>query len=228
MTPEEQGQQLELFQLTGQTPPRPHREMLGRVMFHLRSDQLVLGGIGGLIAVAIVFAFGVERGKHLVRGERMILSRQHAAAPSAPIATVKTAATPEASAVAAPSQSPAVAAAPASPKTASKSTAKAGKPVDAKQKSPAASPKSKAKSKVASAAAGASKSRYAIQVVTYTQPSLAKKELERLQARGERGFLVMREGRTIVYVGPFPSKDNASAKLTNLRSTYQDCFMRTL
>lgn len=72
------------------------------------------------------------------------------------------------------------------------------------------------------------KSRFAVQVVSYSQPQLAQRELQRLQQRGEQAFLVNREGRTALLVGPFPTKDRASAKLANLRRYYQDCFIRRL
>ena len=72
------------------------------------------------------------------------------------------------------------------------------------------------------------RSRYAVQVVTYSRPQLAKLELERLKARGEAAFLVIREGRTRVYVGPFPSRSNADKKLAQLKTRYQDCFVKSL
>lgn len=72
------------------------------------------------------------------------------------------------------------------------------------------------------------KSRYAVQVVTYSRPVLAKQELHRLKERGEAAFLMMRDGRTSVYVGPFPSKLFANRKLTKLKSWYQDCFVKLL
>lgn len=71
-------------------------------------------------------------------------------------------------------------------------------------------------------------SQFAIQVVSYNQPTLAQQELQRLQQRGERAFLVKREGRTVLYVGPFPSKDHAAGKLTALRRHYRDCFVKGL
>ena len=74
----------------------------------------------------------------------------------------------------------------------------------------------------------AAKSRYAVQVVTFSRPQLAKQELERLRAKGEPAFLIIREGRTSVYVGPFPSKGHAAEKLALLKSRYQDCFVKTL
>ena len=72
------------------------------------------------------------------------------------------------------------------------------------------------------------KSRYAVQVVTFTRVQLARQELQRLQARGERAFLMKREGRMVVYVGPFPSHTHANQKLTMLKTRYQDCFVKTL
>ena len=71
-------------------------------------------------------------------------------------------------------------------------------------------------------------SQFAIQVVSYNQPTLAQQELQRLQQRGERAFLVKRQGRTVLYVGPFPSKDHAATKLTALRRHYRDCFVKSL
>lgn len=71
-------------------------------------------------------------------------------------------------------------------------------------------------------------SQCAIQVVTYSQPMLAQQELQRLHQRGERAFLMKRQGRTVLYVGPFPSKAHAATKLTSLRHQYRDCFVKSL
>ena len=162
----------------------------------VRHDQLILVGIAGLLAVTVVFATGVERGKRLVRTERLLLPPRTREI-IVPLAASET-----------PRQT--TAAKPAVVKPA------AVKPLPA-------TPKVKTPVKTASGA-----SRYAIQVVTFSRPTLAKKELARLHARGERAFLVMRNGRTVVYVGPFPSKSNASEKLSTLKPIYQDCFLRTL
>ncbi len=172
--------------------------------FHVRHDQLILVSIAGLLSLTVIFAAGVERGKRLVRSERLLLPRveQQIVIPLA-AASRQSASAPKAAAVK-PAQAPA-----------------AAKPVTTA--SPAAPAKKSAPNKVAG-----SGSRYAIQVVTFSQPTLARKELQRLQAQGERAFLIMRNGRTVVYVGPFPSKNNASDKLSTLKSTYQDCFLRTL
>ena len=94
--------------------------------------------------------------------------------------------------------------------------------------SPVVAPKPQApKTPVKVAAAGGS-SQFAIQVVTYSQPTLAQQELQRLHQRGERAFLMKRPGRTVLYVGPFPSKAHAATKLTSLRHQYQDCFVKGL
>jgi len=70
--------------------------------------------------------------------------------------------------------------------------------------------------------------RYAIQVVTYSRPRLAQQELERLRASGEAAFLVTRNGSTVLYVGPFPSKTDAQQKRVSLKRRYHDCFVRLL
>ena len=89
---------------------------------------------------------------------------------------------------------------------------------------PAVAPNRSVPAKLAGA-----KKRYAVQVVTFSQSRLAKQELTRLQAKGESAFLVARaDGRTILCVGPFPSKAPAVKKVAMLRNRYQDCFVTTL
>ena len=204
--------QLELFDVTRQAPPRPHRELPGRFLLHLRYDQLLLTGMAGVIGVTVLFACGVERGKQLVRSERVLLARQQPERPDRSLERTGESVT----------KSPAGAAEEPAGETPK------GPPAPA----PATSPKIKAATKLASApdaAPGqAGTARYAVQVVTYSRLQLAKQELERLRARGERGFLVMRDGHTRVYVGPFPSKANAAEKLTRLKARYHDCFVRAL
>ena len=207
--------QLELFDVQRQSAPPP-RETVGRLLIQLRYDQCVLAGMAGLIGLAMIFAGGVERGKQLVRSERVLLARQpQPASPS----TSQTSA------------------APSTPQSLSEESSPASSETTTKLKSapaPSAAPKLKTPKRVVSdqpaksptVKAGAS--RYAVQVVTFKRSDAAKRELDRLQALGERAFLVMREGRTMVYVGPFPSKTNASEKLVDLKPRYQDCFVRTL
>lgn len=214
MAAEHGENQLELFELRPQAPPRPHRELVGRIFLQLRHDQLVLVGMAGVIGVTVIFACGVERGKQLVRSERVLLARQQPAA-----ATPRQ---PARSGSSSTDMAPAAEAAAEAPK---------GKPSPA----PATTPKLKPPTRLASTGEAASPtaapsggSRYAIQVVTYSRPQLARQEMERLKAKGERAFLVILNGHTRVYVGPFPSKTHASEKLSALKAAYRDCFVRAL
>ena len=211
MAVQDRESQLELFDVTRQVPPRPHREMAGRFLFHLRYDQVMLAAMAVVIGVTVVFACGVERGKQLVRSERVLWARQQPPRPDPPRERTSDAVT----------KSPAGAAEPG-----------VQTPKESPAKAPATSPKVKAATKLASAAEAergrAGTSRYAIQVVTYSRVQLARQELERLRARGDRGFLVMSDGHTRVYVGPFPSKANAAEELTRLKARYRDCFVRVL
>lgn len=216
MEPGTSDGQLELFDLANQTAPRPNRESLGRVLLQARYDQLLLTGVGVLLGLTVIFACGVERGKQLVRTEHLVLARQQPAsaashdAPRAPAVQEPTpsAKTEEQKAPALPTVTPKI-------KSPSKVASKSGAP-GAAQKNATGRP------------TVAGKSRYAIQVVTYTRPQLAQQAMARLRAKGERTFLVIREGRTTVYVGPFPSRSFASQKLPVLKAQYQDCFVRTL
>jgi cell division septation protein DedD len=162
--------------------------------------------VGGLVGVSIVFALGVERGKQLARAERPLLGAQTilangAQAPQAP-ADVK------AKAVAPTDRTPDA----SPPKTTPELKA-----------APKAGSSPKAPTKIVGG-----KSRYAVQVVSYRRPKLARLELQRLQQRGERAFLLMKQDTVALLVGPFPSKENAQAKLASLRQRYEGCFLRSL
>jgi len=65
-------------------------------------------------------------------------------------------------------------------------------------------------------------------VVSYNRPKLAQQELQRLKERGEPAFLMTTQGRTVLFIGPFPTKEKASARLSSLKRHYQDCFIRSL
>jgi len=189
-----------------QAPPRPHRELVDRLFFQLRYDQLVLAGMAGVIGVTVIFAGGVERGKQLVRSERALLARQ----PSTPAPQPEHPATDSSSTKAAPAEAAAEA------------------PKDKPSTVPATTPKLKPATRLAATAAVPGASRYAIQLITYSRPQLARQELERLKAKGERAFLRIVNGHTRVYVGPFPSKTHATEKLSTLKAAYRDCFVRAL
>ena len=197
--------QLELFDVVGRPGRLSRQETVGRFLLHARYDQIVLAGIASLIGLTVVFACGVERGKQLATAEQTLPAQQEFAPPHPSV--TKMGKLPVMNQPL-PAMPPAVAG------------EQKAVPVPA---STLQAPKTKEPGKPA-----VSKSRYAVQVVTYSRPLLAKHELQRLKGRGEAAFLVMREGRTSVYVGPFPTKLNADRKLTKLKSWYQDCFVRTL
>ncbi len=195
--------QLELFDVTSQASISSRPFSIGRITISFRYDHLVVAGIAALISSAVVFAFGVERGKHLARSERIApLVPQRVIAQDVP--------------------SPVRPAAPVVQEAKQRDT----KPRGSAQ-SPAVSPAEGVKSKPQKERAP-SRTRYAIQVMTYRRLQLARQERQRLESKGERAFLVTNDGGTRVYVGPFPDKANASEKLTTLRGQYRDCFVRSL
>lgn len=199
--------QLELFDLSQSSAATPRRYGWGGVVIRLRQDQLIVLGISALIGVTVVFAAGVERGKQLARTERLLRS---------PTLVKTESSLPAASASSSSSKS-------AEPPSASKTREAASEPpVVEPKRSPSTTPGATPPRKLAQ------RLRYAIQVATYSRPHLAKQELSKLQARGESAFLVIRNGKTSVYIGPFPSKANAAGRLTSLKTRYRDCFVRVL
>jgi cell division septation protein DedD len=96
--------------------------------------------------------------------------------------------------------------------------AMAGKPAGSVKKAPTAPTKK----------AAARRSRFAVQVVSYRQAKLAQQELQRLKRQGEPAFLLMKQDRTALLIGPFPTKQTASTKLASLKRRYPDCFIQHL
>lgn len=196
--------QLELFELPPQAPAQRSMTSLGSL--HLRADHAVLTLIVGLIGFSVVFALGVERGKQLVQAERPLWDSRASVSHDAP-----------------PAQ--------ASPDGKVRSSTTSGSSTSASDQAPTATPRAvpaTEKGRVAPTKTVTNKSRFAIQVVSYTQLKLAQRELDRLKRRGEQAFLVTTQERVALLVGPFPTKTNASVKLARLRSQYQDCFIRNL
>ena len=191
-------------------------------MLHLRHDQLVLAGIGGLMGLTVVFACGVERGKQLTRGERTLMAQQ-ALQPSQTQAP-RAAERPSASQI--PSVTPAT-------ETGSKTPLAPTLPLKKREptKLAAGTPPSPTSARSAERRVSvptASRARYAVQIVSYRRAQLAQKELARLQAVGERAFLILKDGYAVLYVGPFPSKTNAHEKVAKLKGRYDGCFVKAL
>ena len=194
--------QFELFEGLPQDAPRP------RPVFHIgtlsvRYDHVVLVALMGLVASSVVFAVGVERGKRLARVERPLL-----AAPAGPAAKATNAASPSKSTSATASE-----------------TAESGEAKAAPAQKALPTPSKPRKTPIKVADRGA---KFAIQVSAYRQGIRAQEELQRLQQGGERAFLLKKSDRIVVLVGPFPSKAHASSKLANLKTRYQDCFVKSL
>ena len=196
--------QLELFDLSRQQSAVLRRENVGRLMLSVRHDQLILSAIGALIGLTVIFAFGVERGKQIARRE--------AAAALAAVSSGNT----QTLAAEAPQLATAVAAAVTAVAT----------PAPAELAAPVEAPETKRKAEPAKAEQAAGK--FGIQLVTYSKPQLARQELQRLQGRGEKAFLVTRKGKTLLLAGPFESREDAADRLVILKERYGDGFVKTL
>ena len=69
---------------------------------------------------------------------------------------------------------------------------------------------------------------YTIQLASYKKESSAKKEAEALKKKGFLPLVLNKGEYTIVCVGNFKYKNNASPLLPELRKRYQDCFVSRL
>ena len=213
MQPDEQP---ELFRIPEQ-PMTRCRKIHPIGTLQIRQDHAVLLAIAGLIAVSVVFALGVERGKLIARSMQQStcssviasdvpLDQDGAKAMTQPGVSVSV--VPEMQKASGP-----VTAVPG-PKLFVPSVENTGTVAPAKPKAPTK--------------AVANRSRFAVQVVTYSQERLARKELDRLKQRGEQAFLMTKRNRVVLCVGPFSTREHATAKLASLKQHYQDCFLRTL
>lgn len=196
--------QLEFFETPNPGTLRPLIAPVGRL--EMRHDHAILLGMAGLVGVAVMFAGGVERGKQLARTERMLM------APPSSHSSSSSSASSSSASPATPLNSPEHANAPSS-RTTLRQTTPSPKPSTAPR-----APKRVAESSV----------RFAVQVVSYTKPEFAARELKRLQARGESAFLIKRADKAVLFVGPFTSRKLAKEKLAGLKPRYRDCFVRNL
>ncbi len=204
--------QLEWFNLPRHASPTRGLRILTQPL-RMRPDHAVLGVILLLIGTSIVFAGGVERGKHVARTEPGVFEpspavSQRQASAAIPGETLAT-----------------------RPSTGGKGSAAASSAPTGEHLERPAAPMPTTVPNQPSPKPGKTivlKSRFAVQVVSYHQLKLAQRELQRLQQRGEEAFLVSSQDRTVLMVGPFVNKERASAKLASLKRLYQDCFVRTL
>ena len=195
------SQQLNLFELPEQ--PAPAHRGIGRIRhMQLRSDHAVLFLILGLVGISVVFAVGIERGRRLTREEHALIGSSVASGQEAVRVETK-ASLPQP---------------PASTSANSESQTNVSAPASIPPRERRTSPKKLVEHH----------GKFAIQVVSYSQSTLAQQELARLQQRGETAFLVQKEGRMVLFIGPFSTKSNASAKLADLKQRYRDCFIRSL
>ena len=197
------SQQLNLFELPEQ--PAPAHRGIGRIRpMQLRSDHAVLLLILGLVGISVVFAVGIERGKRLTKDERALTGASVAFSRESIRAESKATLPQEA---------------PASASTNSESQTAGSAPVS----TPTPKEHRTAPKKLVE-----QRGKFAIQIVSYSQPSLAQQELTRLQQRGETAFLIRKDSRIVLLIGPFSTKHTASVKLADIRQRYRDCFIRNL
>ena len=204
--------QLEWFDVPHHASPRRGARIFSQPL-RMRPDHAVLGLILLLIGTSVVFAVGMERGKRLARTEPGVFEPMAAA----PQRQANAASPGETLAIRPPISGKGSPAMPPAPARETLERPSAPMPNTAPTQ-PSRKP----------GKTSAPKSRFAVQIVSYRQMKLAQRELQRLQQRGETAFLVTRQDRTVLLVGPFVDKERASSKLASLKRRYQDCFVRTL
>ncbi|KPK96578.1 MAG: hypothetical protein AMJ95_13425 [Omnitrophica WOR_2 bacterium SM23_72] len=93
---------------------------------------------------------------------------------------------------------------------------------------PVALPEGSAEVKEKSAPQFLEQQGYVIQLASYQQRNFADREAEELKKKGFSPIILKKGVFTVLYVGNFPSKESASAKLSELRERYTDCYIKKL
>lgn len=70
--------------------------------------------------------------------------------------------------------------------------------------------------------------RYTIQVASFVKKEIADKEASLLKAQGFDGFVLEKGKYSILCIGRFASRDNASKEQKLLRKKYSDCLIRKI
>lgn len=204
----EESLQLQLFETPA--PWTIRRTMVPARRLEIQQDHAILLSMVGLIGLAVIFAGGVERGKQLARVERALV------APSGPASSSSTSSGEEPRSVGRNSSV-----------SSDRVLESSGTPSSVTERKTPPTPKRedgpRGPKRVASTT-----SRFAVQVVSYSKPDLAMRELKRLQVHGESAFLVKKQDKVVLFVGPFTSRQRANNKLVGLKPRYRDCFVRSL
>jgi septal ring-binding cell division protein DamX len=84
------------------------------------------------------------------------------------------------------------------------------------------------KDKKGEKAKNTSTKKYVIQVATYKNENIAKREKKLLEKKGLPTIISQKGNYVVIYVGEYPTRKEAESKLKSLRSRYRDCFVRRL
>jgi hypothetical protein len=204
----DEASQLQLFEMPATGTIR--RAMAPARRLEIQQDHAILLSMAGLIGLAVIFAGGVERGKQRARVERALV------APSSPPSSSSTSSGEEPLDVVRNSSV-----------SSDRVLESSGTPSSVTERKTPPTPKRDSAPRGPKRVVSTT-SRFAVQVVSYSKPELAMRELKRLRAHGESAFLVKKQDKAVLFVGPFTSRQRANNKLVGLRPRYRDCFVRSL
>lgn len=191
--------QIEFFPfLTGRVHSRVARPRYLLKDLTLSIENIIVLCIVFVMAVVLFFSFGVERGKQIVKG-----------ALSEPPATVTVVSTPEET---------------------SRKIAERSLPV----KTAGSEQRQKLQKQQKEAPVSApslekeGKGTFTIQVASFKEKEKARMEAKRLKSKGYEIFVFPKGKHSIVCIGKFAIKDEATEFSNKLKSTYNDCLVRRL
>ncbi|MBI5415966.1 MAG: SPOR domain-containing protein [Candidatus Omnitrophica bacterium] len=203
------GTQFELFPFLQGRPAALARPRYLLKDLTLSIENIIVLSIIFIMTMVLFFSFGVERGKRVVRSSLI-----QAANGGEPRQGRAAAAGPERQ---------------AEPRAVVETNVKTPK-VDMAQKAVATqgSPVSPAKPDVQPSPQKKETGVFTIQVASFKDKGLARKEANLLQEKGYKIFVLPKGSHSIVCVGKFTLRDEARQFSNNLKSRYNDCLVRRL
>jgi cell division septation protein DedD len=201
-------EQLKLFKMKGDD------EKQKRNTISLPIDTLVLLSVVLILAIALIYSFGIQRGKSQYASANISPKNE------VPAAVVKETVVPIQSNDSADDNDP---------KQLETTAKQATSPIISEaQENKILNPQKPAPKSAVKKQGESDNSKYAIQVASYNKKEEAMREVKILKQKGYSVNLAQKGKFVVIFVGGFNDKTQAKENMSRLQKQYKDCFIRRL
>jgi cell division septation protein DedD len=201
-------EQMKLFKMKGD------EEKQKRNTISLPVDTLVLLSVVLILAIALIYSFGIQRGKN-----------QYASANISPKTEIPAAVLKETVIPVQSNDSADDNDAKQLETTAKQATSPI---ISEEQENKILNPQKPVAKPTVKKLAENDNSRYAIQVASYNKKEEAMREVKKLKQKGYSVNLAQKGKFVVIFVGGFNDKSKANENMSRLQKQYKDCFIRRL